>query len=443
MSHEDINKPGQGHRQQPLSSGGTQDQIREGGVNGTWTAASPAQVAQYGSGIYPQVATAQSILEMILQGEEGDTKGPPLGWFNTQKEAVQAAREAGAYSQRGFQGDPIPGVAYPYDIIRNGLYFTHVGKEVEATADKRYSVMVDPRNGHTYAIDQANPTKPRTDADIIFRAANKAPEGSVPIGDPIELGNGKTMQPYAITDANGVTTRTNVIIEADDAQDAPTADDIVTFTDQEGGGRLIPLGDGRYTYEPPEDEPFQTSAADVIPLPKQGGSLIKTSENQYQFVRDTYEPGVVEDPLAPGRKFTQSASGTWTELDPRFQQGVVESGGREFLQQTTGALSELDPRYDPGVTDVDGMALLQQRSGAISQLAKPNLDQIITQALVDGEYDKAFAFQDFRDRPSAIETFQTALQFARSPADQRIISAIARGVTPVQPPPEGTVQRVG
>ena len=444
MSHEDINKPGQGHRQQPLSSGGTQDQIREGGVNGTWTAASPAQVAQYGPGIYPQVATAQSILEMILQGEEGDTKGPPPGWFNTQKDAVQAAREAGAYTQRGFQGDPIPGVVYPYDIIRHGLYFTHVGKEVEATADKRFSLVVDPRNGHTYAIDQANPTKPRTDADIIFRAANKAPEGSVPIGDPIELGNGKTMQPYAITDANGVTTRTNVIIEADDeTQGAPTADDIVTFTDQEGGGRLIPLGDGRYTYEPPEDEPFKTSAKDVIPLPKQGGSLIKTSENQYQFVRDTYEPGVVEDPLAPGRKFTQSASGTWTELAPRADPGVVESGGREFLQQYTGALSELDPRYEPGVTDVDGMSLLTQRSGAISQLAKPNLDQIITQALVDGEYDKAFAFQDFRDRPSAQETFQTALQFARSPADQILISSIARGEQTVQPPPAGTIQRVG
>ena len=134
---------------------------------------------------------------------------------------------------------------------------------------------------------------------------------------------------------------------------------------------------------------------------------------------------------ATGRQFVQSASGNWTELDPRFQQGVVESGGREFLQQTTGALAELAPRYDPQVTDVDGMALLQQRGGQISQLAKPNLDQIITQALVDGEYDKAFAFQDFRDRPSAAETFQTALQFARSPADQRIISSIARGITQI------------
>jgi hypothetical protein len=437
MSHEDINNPGQGHRQ--LQG---QDQIREGGVNGTWIAASPAQVAQYGPGIYPQVATAQSILEMIFQGEEGDTKGPPPGWFNTQKEAVQAARAAGAYTARGFQGDPVPGVVYPYDIIRNGLYFTHVGKEVEATADKRFSLVVDPRNGHTYAIDQANPTKPRTDADIIFRAANKAPEGSVPIGDPIELGNGKTMQPYAITDVNGVTTRTNVIIEADDAQGAPTAADIVTFTDLEGGGRLIPLGDGRYTYEAPANEPFKTSAQDVIPLPDQGGSLIKTSENQYQFVRDTYEPGIVQDPLT-GRYFNQRPDGIWTELDPRYEPGVVQFGDREFFRQETGAMAELDPRYDPQVTDVDGMKLLQQRTGAVGQLTPPNLDQIITQALVDGEYDKAFAFQDFRDRPGAAETFQTALAFARSPADQRIISSIARGITPVQPPPEGTIQRVG
>ena len=279
MPHVDLTNPGVGHRQVQGVN-----QIEK---NGTWQVATKKEVEDAGALIYPTVLDPTSFLEQMLLGEQG-TKGPPPGWFTSQKDAVEDARKSGVYSQRGFQGDPIPGVVYPYDIIRNGLYFTHVSREVEATADKRFSLVVDPVTGHTYAIDQANPTKPRTDADIVFRAANKAPEGSVPIGDAIPLGNGKTMQPYAITDANGVTTRYNVILEGDEA--APTAADIVTFTDAEGGGRLIPLGDGRYTYEAPEDAPFQTSAADVVPLPKQGGSLIKTSENQYQFVRDTYDP---------------------------------------------------------------------------------------------------------------------------------------------------------
>ena len=434
MPHIDLDNPGVGHKQVQGVN-----QIEEKNNRGTWRVATKQEVEDAGALIYPTVFDPTAFLMSMIEEEEGGEKGAPLGWFKTQKEAVQAAREAGVYSQRGFQGDPIPGVAYPYDIIRNGLYFTHVSREVEATADKRFSLVVDPHTGHTYAIDQANPTKPRTDADIVFRAANKAPEGSFPIGNPIPLGNGKTMQPYTITDDKGVTTRYNVILEGDEA--APTADDIVTFTDDEGGGRLIPLGDGRYTYEAPPDAVFTTGPDDVVPLPKQGGSLIKTSENQYQFVRDTYEPGRKVDDS--GREYLQQIDGSWTELAPRFQQGVVESRGREFLQQRTGALAELAPRFTPEVTDVDGMSLLQQRSGAISQLAKPNLDQIITQALVDGEYDKAFAFQDFRDRPSAAETFQTALEFARSPADQILISSIARGEQTVQPPPAGTIQRVG
>ncbi len=89
------------------------------------------------------------------------------------------------------------------------------------------------------------------------------------------------------------------------------------------------------------------------------------------------------------------------------------------------------------------MNLFQQRSGDITQLSTATMDDLINQALIDGDIDKAFAFQDFRDRPTAQETFDTALEFARAPADQRIISSIARGITPVQPPPEGTIQRVG
>ncbi len=299
-----------------------------------------------------------------------------------------------------------------------------------------YSIQVSPLNGDIIAINRANPQ----DVKVVQKAPTSPPMGSNKVGEPIPNGDGSFTQPYEIIDSQGRSRIHYVKIPAADV--APTSADIVTFTDAEGGGRLIPLGDGKYTYEAPEDAPFQTSAADVVPLPKQGGSLVKTSENQYQFVRDTYEPGVKIDPQT-GRQFVQSASGTWTELAPRYQQGVVESGGRQFLQQTTGALAELEPRYTPEVTEVDGMSLLQQRSGAISQLAKPNLDQVITQALVDGEYDKAFAFQDFRDRPSAAETFQTALEFARSPADQILISSIARGEQTVQPPPPGTIQRVG
>jgi hypothetical protein len=207
------------------------------------------------------------------------------------------------------------------------------------------------------------------------------------------------------------------------------------------GGKLHRTSAGQYTFVKDVDSEF--TPGDAVNVA--GGQLIQTSKNQYQFVRATHVPGVMEHTDTQGnvRQFSQSASGTWTELAARAEPGVVPIGDRDFLRQTSGALAELAPRFDPGIQEVDGMTLLQQRGGQIGQLTPPNLDQIITQALVDGEYDKAFAFQDFRDRPTAQETFQTALQFARSPADQVLISSIARGEQTVQPPPAGTIQRVG
>jgi hypothetical protein len=109
----------------------------------------------------------------------------------------------------------------------------------------------------------------------------------------------------------------------------------------------------------------------------------------------------------------------------------IEIGGQPFaFNPNNGTFTQVEETYEPGFLD-DTFNLFQQRSGAISQLAMPQLDDIITQALVDGEFEKAFAYQDFRDRPSAAEAFETALQFARSPADQQIVSDIARGGTAV------------
>ena len=403
-----------------------------------------------------------SVQDIIFGGGNQGIEGGqvPLNWFTSEALAIAAADIEYPY------GDPVPGMPYSYDIIQKGYYFTYVDAKVPTPADKRWSLVVNPEDGNTYRVDQSDP-KPPTEEDLVFKAAIDPPAGAEAIGIPIPLGNGKSLQVYSITDGYGNTSTTNVVLEADDPRVLGSAIEL-----DEGKGDLVYLGDGRYEHVPDIEAPFQHVAGDVIELPDQGGSLIKTSENQYQFVRDTYDPGVKEhtDDQGNVRQFTQSASGTWTELGPRakpgvvpfggrdflqqptgalselaprFDPGVIESGGREFAQQLTGEISELDPRFDVGLQQVDGMSLLQQRTGDVGQLTPPNLDQIITQALVDLDFDKAFAFQDFRDRPTAQEAFQTALEFARSPADQRIISAIARGITPVQPPPEGTIQRVG
>ena len=207
------------------------------------------------------------------------------------------------------------------------------------------------------------------------------------------------------------------------------------------GGVFYKTSPNRYDFVADPGEPFTPSKSRAIP--ELGGRMIQTSPNQWQFVRDSYEPGVVQDPLT-GRFFSQNASGDWRELDYRADPGVVQIGDREFLQQHTGDLRELDRQFDPGVIrDPSGLTLIQQPTGAVTQARAANMDEIITQALIDGQVEKALAFQDFRDRPTAQEAFDTALEYARSPADQQVISSIARGETPVREPDAGVIQRVG
>ena len=369
----------------------------------------------------------------INVGGGGDDDKDQGIWFEGEKDGKSAWERALEHAEQSGR------YIWNIDIIAKDGRITWKTKDVPKPADRTWITKQDPNTKNWYMYD----SKGGPDSIVILSygaTTNPAGKpGSREIPDSvITHEDGSKTRFYEVTDTAGKVTRQSF------TEDAPAETiseaDIINLG--EGLGKLIPTGKGTYTHMADPGDPFVTSASDVIPLPNQNGSLIKTSENQYQFVRDTYDPGVKTDPQT-GRQFVQSASGNWTELDARYQQGVVESGGREFLQQTTGALAELEPRYTPEVTEVDGMSLLQQRSGDISQLAKPDLNQIITQALVDGEYDKAFAFQDFRDRPTAQETFQTALQFARSPADQILISSIARGEQTVQPPPAGTIQRVG
>jgi hypothetical protein len=382
-------------------------------------------------------------------GETTGRKALPAGFYYSDTEAVEAA-ESGGLRGESLNSDGSQKTPSEYEIlVINGKWtFAKAGEEQEA--DKRYSVQIDRTTGDLIRVDLD--AKPDSDGVLPSTIISKAPTkplagwkkipGPGPAGKPVDLGNGKFLHAYEVTDSTGNTSTKYVTTETSDPQDVGLLTDIELG---EGRGDFAYLGNGRYEHVPDIKAPFKFGAGDLVSLPEQGGSLVRISENQYQFVRDTYDPGVKEHTDSQGnvRQFSQSASGTWTELAPRFDPDVIEKGGREFIQQTTGQLTELDPRFDPGIQTIDGMSLLRQTTGQIGQLTQPNLDQIITQALVDGEYDKAFAFQDFRDRPSASETFQTALQFARSPADQVLISSIARGEQTVQPPPAGTIQRVG
>ena len=229
--------------------------------------------------------------------------------------------------------------------------------------------------------------------------------------------------------------------KVDPRKAAPAVDPSQNQVNVPGYGTFFNVGPNQFDFIPLKDDPFVPNNA--INVPELNGTMIQTSPNQWQFVRDSYEPGVKIDQRT-GVRFVQDANGTWREMASQTDPGVVQIGDREFLQQRTGDWSELDRQFDPGVIrDPSGLTLIQQPTGAVTQARAANMNELIAQALVDGDTERAFAFADFRDRPTATESMETALAYARSPADQQIISSLARGETPVREPDAGVIQRVG
>ena len=150
--------------------------------------------------------------------------------------------------------------------------------------------------------------------------------------------------------------------------------------------------------------------------------------------------------MIDGVPFIRSGEGgsQLKQVDPTFTPGVMQVGDQTYSISGSGAVS--GPTFDPGVisTDIPALNLIQDAAGRQTPVIS-DIDNIITQALIDGDYDKAMAFTDFKERPTAVEAFNYALAYARSPADHALISAIARGETVVgqTEPAPGDLRRVG
>jgi len=176
------------------------------------------------------------------------------------------------------------------------------------------------------------------------------------------------------------------------------------------------------------------------------GNYLEVAPGQFRKVDPETPPYQARVEMIDGVPFIRSGEGgsQLKQVDPTFTPGVMQVGDQTYSISGSGAVS--GPTFDPGVisTDIPALNLIQDAAGRQTPVIS-DIDNIITQALIDGDYDKAMAFTDFKERPTAVEAFNYALAYARSPADHALISAIARGETVVgqTEPAPGDLRRVG
>lgn len=238
----------------------------------------------------------------------------------------------------------------------------------------------------------------------------------------------------------------------------------------------LPDGSQRVVYQfgndiqvftiPAGKEPFELGKIQT----RDGINFIEVAPGQFQILPTQYQPGVIEQsgrlfirqpdgslqPLRKeyeaglktigGQQFIQQVDGSLTLIPKEYEAKIVTQNGRDFIRQPDGSLTPLSEQFKAGVVSQGGREFLQQPSGQLSELAPRTPDavmnQIISEAIINGDMDKALAFRDFLDRPTDQEALAYAFQFARSPADQLVVSALARGDQVVEQRPS-TPTRIG
>lgn len=140
--------------------------------------------------------------------------------------------------------------------------------------------------------------------------------------------------------------------------------------------------------------------------------------------------------------------GEITTVPERFTPGVMEDGdvpGYDLIQQPTGQITPLISRGE-GERIIDPTTMtpyFRQPDGSLTAAPMPSVDDVITQYLAVGDFERATTLAAFRDKPTAMEYFDRVMEWARSPADLFTVSAIVRGMYEPELGPMGETRRIG
>ena len=172
--------------------------------------------------------------------------------------------------------------------------------------------------------------------------------------------------------------------------------------------------------------------------------LDKDADYQVVNLGDEYDSDII---ISDGKvtKIGKTDTATKPSFDPGLSKVGDDLKGYDVLQQRSGQLDPIKRLVDPNyIIDPKTMQpYFQQPDGSLQAAPVPSVDDQISMHLVEGNMDAAVTKANFRDRPSSLEYFNAAMEWARTPADIFTISAIVRGVIEPTPGPMGELRRVG
>ena len=148
---------------------------------------------------------------------------------------------------------------------------------------------------------------------------------------------------------------------------------------------------------------------------------------------------IIEDQIAPGFRIAVLSDGTQIRLNPEkveptditTAQTITHQDGTQTVILNDGTKINVGREQraptEARVVDTAGRTFVQDTSGNLQQLPMLTMEQVITRAILNNDWEAAVALDEFRNRPTSTEALQAAMDFSRSPADSAVISALARG----------------
>ena len=225
-----------------------------------------------------------------------------------------------------------------------------------------------------------------------------------------------------------------------------------TVNDDDGNPRFIGITDpsGKHTMT---DIGSQSASEYTLLAKQQGGDVSPRTEALQRQSREAglqdLAAGATVRGIVPGYDAVQTSLGKYqlVKSQPDAQVPVGSSiplpDGRYSVKVSPDKYEIVTPASGAWFVDDWGNSWMRDDSGSMQKVEAPTIDEQINRALIEGNAELAINLSDFRDRPTAQERFQLALDYARSPGDLMAISKILGGlVDPEGPTVPGSIRRI-
>ena len=225
-----------------------------------------------------------------------------------------------------------------------------------------------------------------------------------------------------------------------------------TVNDDDGNPRFIGVTDpsGKHTMT---DIGSQSASEYTLLAKQQGGDVSPRTEALQKQSREAglqdLAAGATVQGIVPGYDAVQTSAGKYqlVKSQPDAQVPIGSSiplpDGRYSVKVSPDKYEIVTPASGAWFVDDWGNSWMRDDSGSMQKVEAPTIDEQINRALIEGNAELAINLSDFRDRPTAQERFQLALDYARSPGDLMAISKILGGlVDPEGPTVPGSIRRI-